>query len=29
LVLVVGLRMGAGLFLKPDEAFVLMAGAVR
>jgi uncharacterized membrane protein YfcA len=28
LVLVVGLRMGAGLFLKPDEAFVLMAGAV-
>jgi uncharacterized membrane protein YfcA len=29
LVLLVGLRMGAGLFLKPDEAFVLMAGAVR
>jgi len=27
LVLGVGLRMGAGLFLKPEEAFVLMAGA--
>jgi uncharacterized protein len=29
LVLLVGLRMGAGLFLKPEEAFVLMTGTVR
>ena len=29
LVLIVGLRMGADLFLKPDEAFVLMSGTAR
>ncbi len=29
LVLLVGLRMGADLFIKPEEAFVLMAGAPR
>ena len=29
LVLAVGLRMGAGLFLRPDEAFVLMTGVAR
>ena len=27
IVLLVGLRMGLGLFLKPHEAFVLMAGS--
>ena len=29
LVLVVGLRMGADLFIKPDEAFVIMTGTAR
>lgn len=29
LVLMVGLRMGADLFLKPEEAFVLMTGTAR
>ena len=29
LVLVVGLRMGADLFLRPDEAFIVMTGMGR
>jgi uncharacterized membrane protein YfcA len=29
LVLAVGLRMGADLFIKPDEAFILMTGVAR